>query len=269
MNEQHKNREQHLHKHQYQSLETSGGNCTFCGATIEEDENFCPDCGSPQGGIKCPNCGTLSRRSFCSHCNTPLNDVALEAVRQAKADPAFRRAEALAAELAELERLIEAGGISRAELNKDINEEARKAASRYASLFGDVASIKVPDVPKQQTTLKSKVLTGNPLEAAIATYKAKAQELQQAISSMLPPPSSTPEEQRNFFCARKIMTRRCVPSARNGCAISAAVTISNPANVPSPNSAAHGFSSISPLRWLKPYTDEAMHNSQCIMHNDN
>ncbi len=206
MNEQHKYREQHLHCKQYHPLEKSGDTCGFCGAAMEEDENFCPDCGSPRGGVKCPNCGTLSHRSFCSHCNAPLNDVAREAVRQAKADPTFRRAEALAAELAELERQIESGGKSRAGLNTEVNEDARKAASRYASMFGDMVSIKVTDTMPRQNAPKSKVLTGNPLEAAIAAYKAKAQELQQVISSMLPPPSATPVEKRNFFCARKIMT---------------------------------------------------------------
>ncbi len=148
----------------------------------------------------------MSHRSFCSHCNTPLNDVAREAVRQAKADPAFRRAEQLAAELAELEKQIETTGIPKPELDTGLNEEARKAANRYTALFGDVASMNVPDTPVRTSAPKAKVLTGNVLEAAIAAFKEKAKELQQTISSMLPPPSATPEEKRNFFCARKIMT---------------------------------------------------------------
>lgn len=174
---------------------------------MEADERFCPDCGSSRDGIVCPNCGTMSRHSFCSHCNTPLNDVAREAVRQAKADPAFQRAEQLAAELAELEKQIESGGIPKAELDTSLNAEARQAASRYSSLFAGVSSLKVPDAPaKTQSRPQGKVLTGNLLQQAIETYRAKAKELQDTISSMLPPPSATPEEQRNFFCARKIMT---------------------------------------------------------------
>lgn len=207
---QHKYREQHLYQHKYTpsgSVNDACGTCSFCGAAIEADERFCPDCGSSRDGIRCPGCGTVSKRSFCSRCNTPLNDIAREAVRRAKADPAFQRAEQLAAELAELERQIENGGLPKAELDTSPNAEARQAASRYSSLFVGVASLKVPDAPAEAPSRpQGKVLTGNLLQAAIETYKAKARELQQAISSMLPPPSAPPEEQRNFFCARKIMT---------------------------------------------------------------
>ncbi len=201
-------KEKHLVKQKYSVPDKveEGGKCSFCGAAVEDEEQFCPECGSPRGGIRCPNCGALSRRSFCSHCNTPLNDVAHEALRQAKADPAFRRAEQLAAELAELEKQIEDAGAARPAISTEFNQEARKAASRYANLFGDVASIKIPDVKTIKPASHGKVLTGNILEAAIAEYKAKARELQQTIASMLPTPSATPEEQRNFFCARKIMT---------------------------------------------------------------
>lgn len=201
-------RERHLERHKHSADENveEVRTCPFCGAAMEEDDQFCPDCGSPREGIRCPNCGTMSRRSFCSHCNTPLNDVAHEALRQAKADPAFKRAEQLAAELAELEKQIENAGAARPRMDTGQNQEARRAASRYADLFGDVSSIKVPEAPTIRPTPRGKVLTGDILEAAIAEYKAKAQELQQTIASLLPPPSATPEEQRNFFCARKIMT---------------------------------------------------------------
>lgn len=209
MDREHKYREQHIYRQKYVARDNGGGvsgQCTFCGAELDEDECFCPECGSARGGITCPSCGTLSHRSFCSHCNTPLNELAREAVRQAKADPAFRRAEQLAAEMAELEKQILNAGVPQARLDTAFSDSARQAAGRYAQLFSGVESLKVPDAPKTQTAPHGRVLTGDVLQAAINAYKEKAAELQRAIGSMLPPPSATPEEKRNFFCARKVMT---------------------------------------------------------------
>lgn len=146
MEQQHKYRQQLQYKYRHAGgVEgETGGGCTFCGAPLDNDERFCPDCGNPRGGITCPRCGTVSHRSFCSRCNTPLNELAREAVKQAKADPAFRRAEQLAAEMAELEGQILNAGMPEARLDTTPNHEARKAAGRYADLFAGVTSLKVP-----------------------------------------------------------------------------------------------------------------------------
>lgn len=218
-NQQHQYRGQYLYREAAKNIEKSAGYghacgprlCSFCGAEIESDDNFCPECGNPAGGIRCPKCGTMSNRSFCSHCNTPLNEMAHEALRLAKADPLFQKAERLAADLAELEKqirnLTEPQTQPPRSLDTSVSQEARKAASAYASLFGDVSALKVPDEPKVVAKPKdSPVLTGDLLAKARAAYLQKAQELQQTLDSMTPPASATPEEQRNFFCARKIMT---------------------------------------------------------------
>lgn len=81
--------------------------CTFCGTEMGVGEAFCPTCGNPRGGITCPTCGTLNFRSFCRCCNTPLNYMALYAVEQAKADPRYQRATAIAQELQQMEDEME------------------------------------------------------------------------------------------------------------------------------------------------------------------
>lgn len=208
-NQQYKYREKHKYRtySPFQDEVKTSGTCTFCGAELEGDERFCPDCGNPRDGIRCPLCGTLSHRSFCIRCNTPLNELAKEAVAKAKADPMFRRAEKLAAELAELEKqILQASQAPAASLDTSVRSEARRDAERYASLFSDVASLKVPDVPQATAKPRSNVATGDLLAKAQEAYRQKEAELQAALDAMLPPASATPEEKRNFFCARLIQT---------------------------------------------------------------
>lgn len=188
--------------------------CTFCGAEVENDDIFCPECGNALGGIRCPNCGTLSIRNFCSNCNYPINELAQQAVSAAKRDPKFIRTQQLATELSELEeriaRLSEGSTVSDGILDASalISDEDRAAAENYAALFGGIADLKVPDrrPPEPEEAIKRRQFSaaGDMLKAAVAEYKTKAAELQRQIASMLPDPGMPPEEKRNFFCARKI-----------------------------------------------------------------
>ena len=80
--------------------------CSFCGASMEADDFFCPDCGNPRTGIICPDCNTLNFRSFCRKCNRPLNEMAMQEMQKAKERPVFQEMLALAQELADLEEQI-------------------------------------------------------------------------------------------------------------------------------------------------------------------
>ena len=61
--------------------------CSFCGASMEADDFFCPDCGNLRTGIICPDCNTLNFHSFCRKCNRPLNEMAMQEMQKAKKDP--------------------------------------------------------------------------------------------------------------------------------------------------------------------------------------
>ncbi len=210
---------------------TSSNHCSYCGAEIEEDDMFCPECGGPRGGIKCPVCGVVNHGSFCSNCNAALDDLAREAVRQAKADPHFQKAEKLAEKLVELDELIArlsgsgdiqvddiASGGKTLDTSAKITDADRAAINRYASLFGDVANVKPIVAPAQEQQSKqvhkkesnssSFNVNSTSLADAVAQYKAVAKELEAELAAMLPEPTATPQEQRNFFSARKITTMK-------------------------------------------------------------
>lgn len=206
--------------------------CPFCGAEMDPDDMCCTECGGPRSGIKCPKCGTLNFGSFCSHCNEPLDDLAREAVRQAKNDPHFKEAERLAGELADLDRIIAdlsgedgEGAAASGEKPKALDTSTllsdadREALSRYNALFAGISDIKVkpsapgnkPEKPKGETVRKQGFsVKGMSLDEAVKKYKEVAEKLQEELNAMLPDPKATPQEQRNFFSARKISSAELV-----------------------------------------------------------
>lgn len=203
--------------------------CVRCGARLDEDENFCPECGEAYGGVFCPECGTLNHGSFCSNCNEPLDDKAFEAVRKARKDPRFIEALHIAEELLAIEeeiRKLTGGDLSGIDFSGNapggktldttsrLTEVDRKLLDRYKDLLG--GKVVKPAVSKEtQKPAPVDKSGGAPadggfsikaisLNDAITRYKAVAKQLEAKLNSMLPEPTATPEEQRNFFSARKI-----------------------------------------------------------------
>lgn len=141
--------------------------CTFCGAQMSAGEAFCPECGNARSGITCPTCGLLNFRSFCRGCNTPLNPMALYAVKQAQADPRYRRATELAQELvdmqermAQLKAQIASGAVPAApqmpERTLDdtvhVSEQTRRMLEEFERLSaqaGTPAKAREPEKPRQ------------------------------------------------------------------------------------------------------------------------
>lgn len=191
-----------------------GDACSFCGAHLDEQDTFCTECGNPRGGIECPKCHTLNFRSFCRNCNKPLNDMAQREVEKALKDPKFQRMLTLAKELAALEDQImeaqEQGSSETAPELPQLSEEDRAMLDQYRDLINMVRNI--PDAPEQkqekpkQQQKERKQLSVNSvsLEETIAIYKSKVAEMQKAMSELIPDPGSTPQEQRNYYSARKL-----------------------------------------------------------------
>lgn len=214
-------REKHQTKTEPESM--SGSLCPFCGAEIDDDDMFCTECGAPRSGVTCWKCGTLNFGSFCSRCNEPLDSLAQEALKMAKSDPHFREAERLAGELADLDKIVatlsgseenESSVNSEKKLDTSIllSDSDRKALERYEAIFAGIGDINVRQSVKmkQNETKDTSVkkpdfnLSGLTLDEAVKRYKAVAETLQAELNAMLPDPAATPQEQRNFFSARKI-----------------------------------------------------------------
>ncbi len=206
--------------------------CTFCGATISPNDLYCPECGNSRNGIECPQCHSLNFRSFCRVCNTPLNAMAMAEVEKAKNDPKFQRMVALAKELAELEdQILEAQAAQ--ETGEDVevpeapvlSDEDKALLNQYHDLINAVIKSAPADAPapKAKEKVEEKVevkkrkqltVSSVSIEDTIAIYKQKVAEMNQAMSELIPDPGATPQEQRNYYSARKlpVVTTRVVRS---------------------------------------------------------
>ena len=179
--------------------------CTFCGADIPRGEDECPECGMSRSGIVCPKCGTRNAGGFCRKCNEPLTLAAKKELERAQKDPQFLKAAELAVQTAELLARIEAD-----------DQEVPESESKEIELPEDVLRLKEllgktslrqqtqgPDGMRQVQGPKSKA----ELRAEYSKIKA---ELDKALNEMLPPVGSTPQEQRNYFSARKLPVEKII-----------------------------------------------------------
>lgn len=221
--------------------------CTFCGSEMSAGEAFCPECGNSRSGIVCPHCNTLNFRSFCRSCNAPLNPLALYAIEQAKADPRYQRACAIAEELADMEdemaqlqSLIAREQARAAEpllqVDTEVSEETRRLLDEFERLSREASPVKKrpaaapAPAPRRESAPKPaefKIEAPAPgggdvgaggfrggvsdaaarLEKLRAQYREKLADFQKEIDAMIPNPADPPEIQRNFACAHMITTR--------------------------------------------------------------
>lgn len=189
--------------------------CSFCGAIMKPKAKFCTRCGITRDGITCPDCGTLNSRNFCRKCNSPLTKMAQLALSAAKADPMFKAVQKKADELAELHARIEALRNSSAEQSPlELSEEDKALLKEYADILDMIGTTQIHTHQKEDTETKSEALPKRKQYSAetvsiddlLKAYKEKAAEMNDALASMTPPPDFTPEQQRDYFSARKIAT---------------------------------------------------------------
>lgn len=185
--------------------------CSFCGNATSIDENFCSECGNPKKGIQCPSCNTLNFRSFCRKCNTPLNEQANQAIALAKKDPLVKKTASLIEELTQLEKIILAQ--TEETEQKQLSEEDLELINKHRELLASISGMafekeKTKPKPKSQPQSLGNKITisvGNlSKEEEIEKYKEKLQEIQEALSAMIPDAGMTPQMQRDFYSARKV-----------------------------------------------------------------
>lgn len=168
--------------------------CTFCGCPMDKTDEVCPDCGQPAKGIICPDCGTLNHRSFCRSCNAPLTKAAVKAIERAKADPLFIKCKELCEKAAGLESTLE--------LNTETSESIPEGKLEFLKLVGMA--------PKQNNNAPEK----GDIAKAKAEYESIISDINALFAQMLPPVGSTPQEQRNYYSARKVAVTKKVVSHR-------------------------------------------------------
>ncbi|MGM9706779.1 MAG: zinc ribbon domain-containing protein [Prevotella sp.] len=80
--------------------------CSFCGTALAQEEAYCPECGSPRGGVVCPTCHTINEFSFCKKCGTALTDEAKVLIRSLQGTPEYREMVAVSDTLQELDKAL-------------------------------------------------------------------------------------------------------------------------------------------------------------------
>lgn len=183
--------------------------CSFCGAPKRPTAKYCTHCGQPSQGVICPQCGTLNSRNFCRKCNHPLTPMAQRALEAAQTDPAFRRVKAKADELAELHTQIEQlRNNAPGEEQIELSQQDKALLDEYADLLGMIGS--QPSTEHKSESVaparKQYALSTVNIDDLLKAYKEKAAEMNEALAALTPPPEYTPEQQRDYFAARKVAT---------------------------------------------------------------
>ncbi|MBR4822934.1 MAG: zinc ribbon domain-containing protein [Bacteroidales bacterium] len=167
--------------------------CTFCGAPMLPGDQDCPECGMPADGVICPDCNIRNFRPFCRQCGKPLSRAARKAVEKAKQDPKVQEAARLLVRVSELQAELDG-----ADSYEEGPSEPTESELRFREMMSKVG---FTEAEKPKATKRK---MGRSREEIMAEYQKALEEANKAMEEMLPPAGSTPQEQRNFYTARKV-----------------------------------------------------------------
>lgn len=166
--------------------------CSFCGASLGESDGYCPECGSPRGGIVCPTCHTLNDFSFCKQCGQPLTDEARQLLEKVKQTPEYRELASLAREYGELQLELP----YETERDRERDEASRQLRERVLRLLAEDAGKENPKIPAPPRQRLSR-------EGLEARKKRKMEQLAELLDRMALPPTPSPVKARNYAMAQK------------------------------------------------------------------
>lgn len=186
--------------------------CTFCGAPMKPDDIDCPECGMPAEGVMCPNCHIRNHRPFCGQCGQPLSRAARVAVDRAKRDPKVHEAARLLVRIAELEAELEGNAAGTDEGPHEPTEGELRLRELMANV-GLTPAEQPKAAPKTQETKRTRA-------EILAEYEKAVEDANKAMEEMLPPAGCTPQEQRNYYTARKVAVMETVQESWRGIPVS-------------------------------------------------
>jgi hypothetical protein len=166
--------------------------CSFCGSHFSPNDAFCPECGSPRGGIVCPVCHTLSDFAFCKQCGTPLTEDAYKMLTMMKSLPEYQEMVELAHEYDQLTMQLPITS----ERDKAREEASLQLRERVLKLLAQDEGVANPEVPQLDVKHKTK-------EQLQQEKEQKLARLTELLNKMETPPNPSPAYVRNYAMAQK------------------------------------------------------------------
>ena len=171
----------------------SGFRCPHCGAAVDGDSEICPSCGRRLVDY-CTFCGAPMQWSDdeCPECGAPAGGIICPSC----------------------------GTLSHRSFCPNCNTPVTKAAARMAEAAkNDPVYQEAVARNAEAEELGRRLEAANPSEQPQLRQELVkvTEDLNSLLARMLPPAGSTPQEQRNYFCARKVaVTTRTTRRVRVG-----------------------------------------------------